>query len=456
MGRSSLVASFALVCSLFITCGNALFAQRYQSGSQNLFQESGYDFKGIPRYTMPKHSFIFTNTGQDELRLVAARVSCQCTKVFIPEKRLYKPGEKGEVVAQIDAVRFTGPRHVTVTVTFQRGSYVFEVPLQVTGVILENVSLTPQSLNFQIEHKNADDKTPKKPVEQTATVVYPGYNETIARVASSNPYVTVKVGKPVRVANGTQTSLTVSIKDDAPTGYVNAVVQLWSNGANGGTPLALNVSGVVRAPLNVSPSTLTFFTPANGEKITKNIVVTASSEFTLKKIESDNRAVSCNFTSRASRPTTVCVVPVTFDASKLQGDSEKAHILIQTTDGRELKLETQISSGNFESARKDRSKENAEDVETKLTQNEAQENPTNAKTDDETDDFSDAKISVSGKKNSAQENASPNAKEESKESADSNRVSANTKPASRVNSRRRDITPLTFSTSRPSRPAFRR
>lgn len=411
---------------------------QYPGYGSSPFQESSYDFKGIPRYTMPRHSFIFTNNGQDDLRLVSARVSCQCTKVFIPEKRLFKPGERGEVVAQIDGVRFTGVRHVTVTVTFQRGANVFEIPLQVNGVILENVRLEPQNLNFQVDQ--ADEKTTNDQQKigvaaasrsKTVKVVYPGYNETVARVVSSNPYVDVKVGKPTRVQTGTQTELVVTLKPDAPAGYVNAVVQLWSNGVNGATPLAINVSGVVRAPLTVSPPTLTFFTPRDGERITKNVVITAQSDFTLKSVEADSKAITCRFPKTSARPTRVCVVPVSFDPDKLTNETENALVRIETTDGRKIALNAQISSGNIEIARQKKNGQNSKDKESSVASEDSE---------------NDAKVSVSGVKAKNEPNAEGNQEKPETSKITNARNAKTTRVTTRVSRQ------ATLSATRPSQP----
>ena len=354
MRRLSLALSAMALLLLFASAPSVAVAQ-----GQGIFTESGYDFKGIPRYTTPRHSFVFTNNSSEDLHLLGARVSCQCTKVFIPEKRVYKKGEKGEVVAQIDGVRFTGVRHVTVTVTFQRGANVFEVPLNIAGVIIENVSLEPQKLTFLVdqatkpqeigtEHKALQLSADSSSRTQQARVIYPGYNETVARVVSSSPYLEVQTGKPTRVGSGTQTPLFVSIKDDAPAGYLDATVQIWSNGPSGGTPLVLTVSGIVRAPLAISQGALTFPTSRDGQKITKNFVITAPSEFTLKSVYSPSNALECKFSQKAIRPAKVCVVPVTFDPSKLSDVDENPKLKIETTDGRVLFLDVQISSGNFD------------------------------------------------------------------------------------------------------------
>ena len=341
----------ALSVALFTpTCGFA------QTRDTNLFSETGYDFKGIPRNTEPRHSFVFVNNGVNDLTLVSTRVSCQCTKVFIPEKRVYKPGEKGEVIAQIDGVRFTGVRHVTVTVTFQRGSTIFEVPLNITGIIIDNVALRPQKLTFLIDQNTPGATTAQTTLQLSTTpqtrtrqtfVVFPAHNETVSRVQSSSPYLDVKIGRPTLTAVGTQTPLTVSVKDDAPAGYIDATVQIWSNGPSTPSPLLLSVTGVVRAPLTVSPSTLTFFTSEKGEKIVKNFTVAASNEFTLKGVESMTKALECKYSPKAVRPAKVCVVPVTFDPELLTSGLEQTKLKIETTDGRVLFLDVQISSGNF-------------------------------------------------------------------------------------------------------------
>ncbi|MBP5620928.1 MAG: DUF1573 domain-containing protein, partial [Thermoguttaceae bacterium] len=80
-----------LLLSLFSLTANDRVAAQYGSPDR-LFSETSYDFKGIPRYTTPRHSFVFVNNSKEDLRLVAVRTSCQCTQAFIPEKRVYKTG----------------------------------------------------------------------------------------------------------------------------------------------------------------------------------------------------------------------------------------------------------------------------------------------------------------------------------------------------------------------------
>ncbi len=347
MRRLTILLSIVTFVLTFVSFNERAEAQ-YMSSPQ-LFSETSYDFKGIPRYTKPRHSFIFTNNSQSDLRLVAVRTSCQCTQVYIPTKRVFKSGEKGEVVAEIDAVRFTGSRHATVTVTFEQSGRTFEVPLNVVGVVLENVRVEPNKLNFlvdEIKSVSDDSNSAQANRSQRATVFYPS-NETVVRAECANPHVEVQIGQPVRSGGGTQTPLVVSIKESAPAGYINAVVRLWSNGMYSSSPVTLNVSGSVRAQLSVSPSTLTFSTSKNGDKITKNIVVTASKEFVLKTVECESKAIECNLSQKAIRPARVCVIPITFDPSKLQAESTLTRVKIETVDGRVLYLTAQISSGNF-------------------------------------------------------------------------------------------------------------
>ena len=353
-----LLPLLVLSASLTIVSERSLFAIE-----SNVFDSTSYDFKGIPRYTKPRHSFIFTNQSEDVLRLVAARTSCQCTQVYIPDKREYKQGEKGEVVAEIDAVRFTGARHATLTLTFERSGRVFEVPLNVVGMVVENVKLTPTHLDFIVDEFNGakfndsaatfenglkTSRLEDKSRARVVTVQYLNSNETAVKATSSSPYVDVKLGKAVKERNGSTIPLTVSIADDAPAGYIDATVSIWSNGASRATPLTLDVSGVVRAPLMISPPTLTFFTSPDGKKIVKNIVVSASNPFTLKEVVSDSESINVNISAKSIRASKVCVVPVSFDPAKLRDGTGLAHIQVKTTDGRALSLDALISSGNFE------------------------------------------------------------------------------------------------------------
>lgn len=336
--------------SLAFWAANERVVAQYRS-TDRVFMETSYDFKGIPRYTTPRHPFVFVNNAKEDLQLVAVRTTCQCVQAFVPEKRVFKTGEKGEVAVQIDAVRFTGARHATVTVTFERAGRFFEVPLDVVGTILENVRVEPNQLNLVVnelskEELGEDPQTLRPNRSQYATVFYPGA-ETVVRAECANPSISVQIGRAVRFGGGTQTPIAVSIRNDAPAGYISTVVRLWSNGAFSQVPLSLNVSGSVRPQLSVSPSTLTFFT-SKGEKIVKNVVISATNEFMLKKIECESKAIECNIPQRSLRPAKICVIPISFDPSKLQNESGMTRIKFETVDGRVLYLPTYISSGNFD------------------------------------------------------------------------------------------------------------
>jgi len=347
---SSFLWSFVLLSVMTVFSNATLFAVE-----EGIFEYTKYDFKGIPRYTKPRHSFIFQNQSDEVLRLVAARTSCQCTQVYIPDKREYKKGEKGEVVAEIDAVRYTGARHATLTLTFERSGRAFEIPLNVVGMVVDNVKLTPNHLNFIVDEQKPgaaaiESSSTSLQIAARSQIVTVQYrsNETAVKATSSSPYVEVELGKSIMGQGGSSVPLTVSISEDAPAGYIDATVSIWSNGASREHPLTLDVSGVVRASMMVSPPTLTFFTSPDGKKITKNIVVSASSPFTLKEVVSDSDSINVNISTKSIRPSKVCVVPVSFDPSKLRDESSSARLQIKTTDGRLLNLNAQISSGNFE------------------------------------------------------------------------------------------------------------
>ena len=59
------------------------------------------------------------------------------------------------------------------------------------------------------------------------------------------------------------------------------------------------------------------------------------------------KALECKYSPKAVRPAKVCVVPVTFDPELLTSGLEQTKLKIETTDGRVLFLDVQISSGNF-------------------------------------------------------------------------------------------------------------
>lgn len=86
---------FALTCLLTI----AFFSVRAQKGELT-FDEKEYDFGYILEAGGPvSHTFSFTNTGSEAIKISRVRASCGCTTPTWSNKEI-APGESGEITAQ--------------------------------------------------------------------------------------------------------------------------------------------------------------------------------------------------------------------------------------------------------------------------------------------------------------------------------------------------------------------
>ncbi len=345
--------------------------------SSRLFNETQIDFRGVPRGTTPRRSFEFVNRSDREIRLVSARSSCGCTKVYVPTKKTFKPGERGEIVAEIDAIRYTGARRAVVTAVFAAGASTAEIALQIRGNVVENVKIEPQTLKFIVDESESGDANQTtaqklrnernfRNSENAANAVrvrrtvFASPTETLVKAESANPFLRLEIGEPVATSGGIRTPLTVSLADDAPAGYFRDVVYLYANGPNAGTPFPVAVEGVVRPKFSVAPPTLSFAAGEKDEKIVKNVVVAGSKPFTIKKVECDSPAVEIDVRStravraenaelaeNAAPARPVYVLPVAFDPTRLDAETSSAVLKIETNDGQILTLEAVLSAAHF-------------------------------------------------------------------------------------------------------------
>ena len=72
------------------------------------------DFGTVPKGQKLDWSFAIKNTGDSDLKILAARPSCGCTVADFDKE--IKPGETGKVTAHVDTTAFAGPISKVVTV----------------------------------------------------------------------------------------------------------------------------------------------------------------------------------------------------------------------------------------------------------------------------------------------------------------------------------------------------
>jgi hypothetical protein len=117
-----------------------------QGGPAIRFVENEHDFGKIGSGVSTKFDFAFTNTGTENLEVLAVRPACGCTVAGDWTKSV-APGESGIIPIQFNSGNFSGPIHKTVTVTCNTSAPA-ETVLNFKGTVIKDVDVSPTLVVF--------------------------------------------------------------------------------------------------------------------------------------------------------------------------------------------------------------------------------------------------------------------------------------------------------------------
>ena len=142
-----------------------------------------------------KTSYKFTNTGKEAITIAKIKSSCVCTVADL-QKRTYKPGEQGEIKAEIVFGQAKGKFAKHLYITVKSGDKVEMLTLSIGAIIPEFARITPRFLRW--EH----DEAPK-PKRINVKIIHDEPIKVV-KVTSSNPnwktaFSEVKEGKEYSV-----------------------------------------------------------------------------------------------------------------------------------------------------------------------------------------------------------------------------------------------------------------
>lgn len=66
-------------------------------GPEITFEKESQSFGQIPQGPKLEGTFIFTNTGRNQLEIKNVTTSCGCTGAVVDEKKVFEPGEQGKI-----------------------------------------------------------------------------------------------------------------------------------------------------------------------------------------------------------------------------------------------------------------------------------------------------------------------------------------------------------------------
>jgi hypothetical protein len=212
--------------------------------------------------------FEIVNEGDETLEIKAVRPTCGCT--VADYDREIAPGKTGYVKAKLETRDFSGPISKSILI-MTNDPQDPTLTVVIKTVVHPYVEVLPRPLvRFNaVQHE---------PMNQKITVVAAENekNFQVTGVKSSVPFLEASVrpltkdqllaGKSAR-----QYEISLSMKDDAPTGPVNAVLEVETNHPKAAT-VPVKVFGVVRSLLHVTPSQVQFGSVSAKKRPGRNVI----------------------------------------------------------------------------------------------------------------------------------------------------------------------------------------
>ena len=280
-----------------------------QDWATKMFPITSHEFGSVARGAKAEYQFVLENIYLEDVHIAAVRSSCGCTTPSITKPTL-KTYEKGAILAHFNTDKFLGSKGATITVTFDKPFYA-EAQLQVSGYIRSDVVLSPGEVDFG----SVDQGTA---VERTVAISYAGRDDwEITDVQSPNPNVSAKVVETSRGGGQVSYNLVVKMDNKAPPGEISEHLLLVTNDRYS-TQIPVDVEGVIKSGIVVSPSSLFLGVVQPGQKVTKQLVVKGNKPFRIVGVDCDDKRFKFD-TSSDSSPKALHLIPVTYVAGSEPG-----------------------------------------------------------------------------------------------------------------------------------------
>mgnify|MGYP005843601489 CR=1 FL=1 len=190
-------------------------------GPRIKFAEPIFDFGRIKSGEVVKHTYAFTNIGDQVLEIQHVQPSCGCTAMGEWSRRV-EPGQAGSIPVQFNSANFNGAVFKTISVACNDKTQPSHI-LQLKGTIWKPIDVAPQFAVLNIPPDAPSASTTVKIINNTEEPV------TLSPPESSNPAFAaeIKTNQP-----GKEYELTVSTKSSLPPGNVQGVITLKTSSTN--------------------------------------------------------------------------------------------------------------------------------------------------------------------------------------------------------------------------------
>jgi hypothetical protein len=224
-----------------------------------LFWEAmSHDFGNIPDTAPVSHVFKFTNKGDKRVTIQSANGSCGCT---VPElkKKVFEPGETGEMTVTFNPQHRRGPQPKQITVMFAEPAGTPQTMLTINSNVQPLMIVEPMKMYLM----EVDSK-----VGKSTEILVSGRKSDfmVQAVETVSPNLLISVGEKREVQIDGQAfqqyPISVTVKPSAPLGEFQTELVIKTNEETAPTQNYMFVADVV-GELKATPTKLTLraFTP---------------------------------------------------------------------------------------------------------------------------------------------------------------------------------------------------
>jgi hypothetical protein len=282
MMRSVRFAACGALVLVLAAGGSAQQPGQFVPWANKFFQKDSppailvHDFGSVPKGTLLVHKLKITNIYDVPVQIIDVRKSCSCLEAYPPAEVL-QPLDTAEFTLTMNSDKFTGANTQTFFITFGP-QYVSTAVIQVKAVSRADVTLTPGYVNFGVVGQGT------KP-SQAVGIKYSGRQRDWKITGAVPPQGPLDV--QVADTGHHEYKLSVSLKANAPAGPLAEVVALRTNDPTAPV-LQVNVSGMVQAPVTLSPAKLRLDdVKLGGEGGSQVVTIRAARPFKIQPVHDD-------------------------------------------------------------------------------------------------------------------------------------------------------------------------
>jgi hypothetical protein len=258
-----------------------------------------HNFGDVPHGTLCVHKFTVTNIYDTPMQITEVRKSCSCLD-YVPMTKVLQPNETAEFTVTMNTAKFVGSNSQTFFVTFGP-KFVSTAVVRVSATSRTDVGISPGSVSFGTVPQGTR-------MHQAVQVKYSGRSRDwkITEVVQGTGPFEVKFsevsrGGPLR--GGAEYQVDVTLTANAAPGPISEQITLKTNDPT--NPLIqIGVTGVVAAPLELSPNKVRLEAKVGGEPVTQRVLVRAAKPFKVVGVDGATEVLAVEL------PTTTAALPV--------------------------------------------------------------------------------------------------------------------------------------------------